>query len=264
VIVDAHVHLLPDGLSAAVREFFTEHIAKDLSYPASWRDARAALAAAGVDRCWTLPYVAKPDRAAALNEWTARTFADDEMVVPGATVHPGDDVAVVVRDALGPLGCRVFKLHCSVGGFAVDDQRLEPLWRTVSERGTPVVVHAGTAVDGTTGAAELEPIRAVAAQWPDARIVVAHLGAPAVCDTMDLVRSTRSVHADFTPVVHDLVPIERDVAAELADRLLLGTDVPNVVPTVECGISYIRSLQLPRSAEDAILGGNALRLVDAT
>ena len=137
-------------------------------YPCELVPARAAIAAAGVTRCWSLPYAHKPGMARDLNRWMAETFADDAMVVAGATVHPGDDVADEIAEALDVLGLRVVKLHCSVGDFTPDDPRLDPLWRRVSATGRPVVVHAGHAENGQTTPAELAPLERVARRWPDA------------------------------------------------------------------------------------------------
>ena len=72
-----------------------------------------------------------------LNRWMAETFADDAMVVAAKTIHPGDDVASVIVQALDVLGLRVVKLHCSVGRFAPDDPRLDPLWQHVWHRRIP-------------------------------------------------------------------------------------------------------------------------------
>jgi predicted TIM-barrel fold metal-dependent hydrolase len=205
VLVDSHVHLLPDRLGAAIRRFFDQRMTPGLAapallYPYQHVAAREALAAAGVDRCWSLPYAHKPGMATSLNRWMAETFAADAMVIPGGTVHPDDDVEAVVRDALGALGLKVLKLHCSVGRFDADDVRLDPVWRHVSASGHPVVVHVGHAENGDTSADELAPIARAARRWPEARIVVAHCGAPAVEATLTLLAETRAVHADLTPM----------------------------------------------------------------
>src|SRR5262249_2307646 len=103
VLVDAHVHLLPDRLAHAIRRFLVERMPDYEGYPCELAPARAAIAAAGVTRCWSLPYAHKPGLAHDLNRWMGETFADDAMVVPGATVHPADDVAREVAEALDVL-----------------------------------------------------------------------------------------------------------------------------------------------------------------
>lgn len=261
MIVDTHVHLLPERLAAAIRGFFEQYLPDAMLYPWQLEPARAAIVAAGVARCWSLPYAHKPGMASALNRWMAETFAGDDLVEPGGTVHPGDDVAAVVAEAIDELGLRLMKLHCSVGTFDADDPRLDPLWARVSVTGAPVVVHAGHGVDGRTHAPEIAPIGRVAHRFPDARIVVAHCGAPAVEPTLALLRSTRSVHADLTPVLRDVAPLDARSLRGLEHRLLFGSDAPNTGVSIEDAIAHVRGLGLSGAHVDAILGGTARTLL---
>ncbi len=260
-LIDAHVHLLPERLSAAIRRFFGAELAPALLYPHEPKAARACLLAAGVQRCWSLPYVRRAGAASALNRWMAETFAGDPVVVPGATLHPADDVAGVLAEALDDLQLPVVKLHCSVGEYEPDDPRLDLLWRRVSAGGHPVVVHAGHAVSGTTTAMEIEALGRVAHRWPDARIIVAHCGTPAVEATLALLRSTRSVYADLTPVTPMLAPITRTTIAGLERRLLFGSDAPNGTVSIEKAIAHIRTLELDPGDEAAVLGSTAEQLL---
>jgi predicted TIM-barrel fold metal-dependent hydrolase len=261
VIVDSHVHLLPERLAAAIRKFFVERGAPRLLYPYAPGAAREALAAAGVGRCWSLPYAHRGGVAASLNRWMAETFAGDTFVVPGATVHPDDDVARVVAEAHVTLGLRVFKIHCSVGRFSADDRRLDPLWRRASETGSPVVVHPGSAHDGTATVGEVDAVAAAASRWPDARIIVAHFGSPATVRTLDLLSRTRAVHADLVPVVADPVSLPRSAITGLERRILFGSDTPTVAVSIEDSIASVRAWGLSPEDEDAVLGGNADRLL---
>ena len=261
MIVDAHVHLLPDRLGAAIRRFFAEHIPTALVYPHQHVAARERIVAAGIDRCWTLPYAHRADVAAALNRWMAETYADDPLVVGGATVHPEDDVRAVLREALDELGLRVLKLHCSVGGYAPDDPRLGPLWERVSKGGQPVVTHVGVAPNGVTTTNELNAVERVARRWPEARIIIAHCGAPAVAATLALLRRTRSLYADLTPVIRTPAPLDPAQIAGLEQRLLFGTDAPNAGVAIEDSLAQVRGWSLGSAEEAAILGGNAERLL---
>jgi uncharacterized protein len=261
-IVDAHTHLFPERLAAAIRGFFVQYLSADaFHYSPNWKDARAVLEAAGVGRCWTLPYVRQPNGARSLNRWMAETFTGDAFVEPGATVHPGDDVRAVVDEALDVLGLRLFKLHCSVGGYRLTDERLDPLWRRLSTDGTPVVVHLGHSAAGNTEASELGDLQAVALRWPEARIILAHCAAPAVDEALALLRRCPNVHADLTPVVFHLAPVQPGSLAGLEERILFGSDVPNVVVKVEDALAAIRGLGLTPHHEALVLGGNANRLV---
>jgi len=263
MIVDAHVHLLPERLASKIRKFFVDAGAPPLKYPWEHVAARAALAKAGVGRCWTLPYAHRAGVASGLNRWMAEAFAADPFVEPGATLHPEDDVEAVVREAAEPLALRIFKLHCSVGRFAADDRRLDPLWRRVSEDGQPVVVHAGAAVAGIADAAEIDAVARTASRFPDARIIVAHFGWPAARSTLELLSRSRSVYADLTPVVADPVALDRRAIAGLERRILFGSDTPTVAVSIEDSLARVRAWNLSSEDEAAILGGTADALVPA-
>ena len=261
MITDSHVHLLPERLAAKIRKFFVDRGAPAMLYPYAAQGAREALIAAGIGRCWSLPYAHRAGVAAPLNRWMAETFAGDPFVVPGATVHPEDDVKAVVDEAIEELGLSIFKLHCSVGAFAPDDRRLDPLWERVSEAGRPTVVHAGRAPDGTAAQEEIDAIGRAALRFPGARIVIAHFGSPAVERTLRWMRESGNLYADLCPVVADPVGLAREQIAGLERRILFGSDTPTVAVSIEDSIGRVRAWGLGPSDEAAVLEGTAEALL---
>ena len=263
IVVDTHTHLLPGRLAERVREHFGPS-ARLLVYPLDHGVVRETLASEGVDEIWNLPYAHKPGVAAGLNESSQQIAnqAGPLNVVGGMTVHPADqDPAGIVRHAIEGFGLRVLKLHCSVGAFDADDRRLDSVWRLVAETRTPVVVHAGHAANGTTGADELLPLATVAERFPDATIVIAHCGYPAVDAALDLLERHEHLYADLTPVVSMRPQPSPTRMVALSERLLFGSDTPNVAVHVAEHLAALRSLPLSPSQIALITGGNARRLL---
>jgi predicted TIM-barrel fold metal-dependent hydrolase len=262
-VVDSHVHLLPGRLAVKVRAFFAP-LAPSMPYPLDHDAVRVQLASEGIGEVWTLPYAHKPGVAHGLNVAAVETSRQPGplAVVPGATVHPGDDdPRRIVRDAVEELGCRVLKLHCSVGDFEADDPRLDTVWRYISVTRLPVVVHVGHGTDGRTEAHELAPLERVARAHPDAVIIVAHCGHPAVDATLDLLERHVGVHADLTPVMTDPPAIPPDRLAGVAPKLLFGSDAPNTTMRAGDHLRAVRALPLDPAAIGAITGGTARRLL---
>lgn len=268
-VVDAHVHLLPPRLQAAIRGFFhTRGFPRDgFAYPADPAQACDRLAAEGISEAWSLPYARRPGSAAELNAAMARFAAGHAdgaavKVIGGCTVHPADDrPAGLVRTAVEDLGLRVLKLHCSVGDFTPDDRRLDPVWAYASAVALPVVLHAGHAPDGHTEAAELVPVETVARRYPAARIIIAHCGHTASDVALRLVARHPGVHADLTPVLRQPVRPDPAALAAVAGKVLFGSDAPNTGLSVSSQLALLADGGLTAADRVAITGGTARRLI---
>lgn len=267
-IVDAHVHLLPARLQAAIRGFFDSHGIDSgrFAYPADHGEVCDRLAAEGVSEVWSLPYARRPGSAEDLNKAMAALAAARRggpvRVIGGCTVHPGDDQPLIVlRSAVEDMGLRVLKLHCSVGDFRPDDPRLDPVWAYAAEVALPVVLHAGHAADGQTDGAELEPVAAVAGRHPGVRVIIAHCGFPVSGAALQLVAGHENVYADLTPVLHH--PVRPAVAqlTALAGKILFGSDAPNTGLSVTQLLDGLAEPDLPDEAWAALTGGAARRLI---
>lgn len=268
MLVDAHVHVLPDRLARAVRGHFEAAVgAEALPYPIQAEGLLKALAAGGVTACWSFPYAHRAGVSEGMNRASAALAAEAAAqgwlrVVPGGTVHPEDeDPGRVAAEALDGLGLRLLKLHCSVGRFAPDDPRLASMWRLVQARRVPVVVHVGHDARGGTQAGELAAVGRVAEAYPRARVVVAHLGHPATEAALGLLEAHEALHADLTPVVTEPVAVADPARlARLAPKLMFGSDAPNTCLRAEAVAAWLDSLGLGDVALAAIRGGTAERL----
>jgi predicted TIM-barrel fold metal-dependent hydrolase len=128
----------------------------------------------------------------------------------------------------------------------------------VSEIALPVVIHAGHPTTGHTEGADVAPLGVVADRWPEVRLIVAHCGHPAGAAVLDLVAAHPQVYADLTPVVHELVEVDRARLAELAGKILFGSDAPNTGVTAGQALAHLDGLDPVARAE--ITGGTARRL----
>jgi len=267
-VVDAHVHLLPPRLQAAIRGFFDRNgiDSGQFAYPADHGEVCDRLAAEGVSEVWSLPYARRPGSAADLNKSMASLAAAQRggpvRVIGGCAVHPGDHQPLtILRSAVEDLGLRVLKLHCSVGDFTPDDPRLDPVWAYAAEVALPVVLHAGHAHDGHTDDAELEPVAEVARRHPAARVIIAHCGHTASQAALGLVAGHQHVYADLTPVIHRPVRPSAAQLTALAGKLLFGSDAPNTGLTVTQLLDGLAGPDLPPEAWAALTGGTARGLI---
>lgn len=270
MIVDAHVHFFPERLAEAIRRWFGEH-AWDIRYRIPVGEAVRTLREGGIDRCVVLPYAHKPGMAAALNDFTSQLAREYPEVVPCCTVFPGEEgVEALLDDALGERGFHGVKIHSHVMRVAPDDPRLDPVWRASARHRKPVVIHCGrepasggygTDVRALSGASLL---RRALARHPDAICIVPHLGMdePAAFEALldefpNLYLDTTMAIAGYFPDAPDLEMLRRR-----PDRILYGTDFPNLPYEWERELRIVRGLRLPPPDEALILSGNAVRLFD--
>jgi hypothetical protein len=232
---------MPERLLAAVWAYFDA--AGPLTgrpWPITYRldeDARVAvLRGLGIRAFTAMLYPHKPGMARWLNDWAAAFAARVPECVQTATFFAEPSAEPDVRRAVGQ-GARVFKCHLQVGDFDPNDPLLDAVWGLLAETGIPVVTHCGSGpVAGRfTGPG---PVAALLARHPRLRLVVAHLGMPEYAQFLDLAEQYPGVLLDttlaFTPFIEGFggdyqFPVaDLPRLASLGDRVLLGTDFPNI------------------------------------
>jgi hypothetical protein len=237
-LIDLHVHFLPEQVMIKVWAFFDRAAAQyGMPWPVHYRlpqDERlAVLRALAVQRFAPLVYPHKPGMAEWLNSWAADFATSVPAAVPTATLYPEPGVAKYLERALR-RGARCVKVHVQVGDFDPRDPLLDPVWGVLAEACVPVVVHCGHGpIAGRyTG---LDVFGAVLADHPLLVAVLAHAGLPDYDEALRLVRSYSRVYLDTTmvgvPFTEAFAPLPAGWPAQLvdvADRIVLGTDFPNI------------------------------------
>nr|WP_208406880.1 amidohydrolase family protein [Amycolatopsis granulosa] len=265
-LVDLHLHFLPERMLVKVWAYFdTMRERTGYDWPIRYRvseDERVALLESfGVLRYAPLAYPHKPGMAEWLNGWL-REFAERvPAAVPTATFYPEPSAAGYVAEALRG-GVRCFKAHVQVGAYDPRDELLDPAWGALAESGVPVVVHAGHGPHrgAHTG---LDVFGEVLAKHPRLTAVLAHAGMPEYDEALALVERYPRVHLDTTmvgvPFTESLMPLPphwTDRLVDIADRVVLGTDFPNIP------YSYATQLRAVAGwAADDRLGDDFLRAV---
>ncbi|HEX7995142.1 MAG TPA: amidohydrolase family protein [Streptosporangiaceae bacterium] len=237
-LIDVHVHFMPDNVLAKVWAYFDGgRPGSGHHWPIAYRlpeeDRLALLRQFGVRRFGALLYPHKPDMAAWLNAWGQDFAARTPDALHTATFFPEPGAAGYVAAAI-ERGARLFKAHVQVGGYDPRDELLDPVWGMLAEAAVPAVVHCGSGpMPGAfTGPG---PMSAVLARHPRLKVIIAHLGAPEYQQFLDLADRYPGVYLDTTMACTDFMnriatfpPSLVPRLGAAADRILLGTDFPNI------------------------------------
>jgi uncharacterized protein len=270
-LIDVHTHFMPERLLAAVRAYFDA--AGPLigrPWPIVYRQdeqARvAALRSFGVSLFTAMLYPHKPGMARSLNDWAADFAVRTPDCLQTATFFAEPDAPADVRRALDQ-GARVFKCHLQVGDFDPNDPLLDEAWGLLAEAGVPVVTHCGSGpVPGRfTGPG---PVAALLARHPRLRLVVAHLGMPEYAEFLGLAERYPGVLLDttmaFTPFIEEdgarFPAAELPRLRDLGDRVLLGTDFPNIPYSYPDALEALERPGLGSAWLRAVCYDNAARL----
>jgi predicted TIM-barrel fold metal-dependent hydrolase len=267
-IVDVHTHFMAPQVLAKVWAYFDAAgpmLGRPWPITYRWSDEErvAHLRSLGVRRFSALSYAHKPGVAGFMNDWTL-DFADRTPdALRSATFYPEPEAATYVPQLVAD-GVEVFKVHVQVGDFAPNDPLLEPVWGVLADSGTPIVLHAGSgpAPGNHTGPAGVAD---VLSRHPDLALVIAHLGMPEMTEFLDLAERHDRVRLDTTMAFVDFwdQPVPADVPPrllELQDRILFGTDFPNIPYEYAHQVEVLRRLDLGDDWMRSVLWGNGAAL----
>ncbi|WP_411103728.1 amidohydrolase family protein [Streptomyces sp. cmx-4-9] len=269
-LVDVHTHFMPRPVMTKVWDYFDAvGPLTGVEWPITYRHEEeqrvALLREFGVRAFTAMLYPHKPEMAAWLNAWSADFAARTPDCLHTATFFPEEGVDAYAAHAV-EAGARIFKAHLQVGGYDPNDDRLDPVWGLLAEAGVPAVVHCGSGpVPGKhTGP---EPIARLLARHPRLPLIVAHMGMPEYADFLDLadryerVRlDTTMAFTDFSEQFRGFPPQDLGRLADLGDRILLGTDFPNIPYPYEHQLAALERLGLGDDWLRAVCHDNGARL----
>jgi hypothetical protein len=269
-LIDIHTHFMPERLLAAVWSYFDEPgplIGR--RWPIRYRETEqrrlGLLRGFGVRAFTSMLYPHKPGMARSLNDWAAEFAARTPDCLHTATFFAEPGAISDVRRAVGQ-GAQVFKCHLQVGQFDPNDASLDGVWGLLAEAGIPVVTHCGSGpVPGAyTGP---EPVAALLARHPRLPLVIAHLGMPEYADFLSLAERYGQVRLDttmaFTPFAEATAPFPRAELPRLealGDRILLGTDFPNIPYSYADAVEALEQAGLGQAWLQAVCHDNAAAL----
>ncbi|MGO1166829.1 MAG: amidohydrolase family protein [Janibacter sp.] len=270
-IIDIHTHFMPQRVLDKVWAYFDSAgplIGRPwpITYRTEEAERLATLRSFGVRAFPSLNYAHKPGMAAWLNDWSSDFARHHPDVLHSATFYPEPGAGEYTRAAIDD-GAQVFKVHVQVGDYDLADPLLDDVWTTLEESGTPIVAHAGNgpAPGRFTGP---QGVRDLLRRHPDLVLVIAHMGMPDYGDFLDIAAEHPRVHLDttmaFTAFTEADAPFPRerlDDLHTLGDRVLFGSDFPNIPYPYAEAVDAVIDLGLGDDWVRGVLHDNAARLL---
>ncbi|NMC05372.1 MAG: amidohydrolase [Candidatus Lokiarchaeota archaeon] len=267
-IIDAHVHGFPDRLFDAVWAFFMKNY-WPIKYKLHASEIALFLKSKGVLHYTVLNYAHKPGISRDMNTWTHEfSLAHPEALCFG-TIHPDDPYMVEeLERALSPgqLDLRGLKIQLLVTNFDPGIRALDAMYETLVQHGKILVMHSGTG-PGANEHVGIRKLRPVMERYPALHLQVPHLGSFEYKEFFDLARDYKNVYFDTAMIMikHRLFPdkfgkaFTVDDLLGIQDRVMFGSDFPNIPYDYDLAINSITSLPASEAVREKMLWRNAAR-----
>ncbi len=204
-----------------------------------------------------------------MNESVAKLLEEyPERFIGFAGFDPNNGAQSVreIEYAVEDLGFSGIKTVASALELDINDRAFYPCYKKAEELGVPILVHTGSVIIKGVRVKHVHPLMVddVAFDFPDLKIICAHLGGWQYMDAISMLLHHSNVFADISfwplhPFHVDLVPwnlLEKTVS----DKILLGSDYP-AGQTPKEAVRAVEKLPVGQSFKEKILGKNASKIL---
>ncbi len=269
-VIDFHTHFFPEKLYKAIWDWFETH-GWPIKYQVQAEETARLLKAQGVSRYVVLNYSHKPGMSESLNAWTHAFAQRHPEAIPFGAIHPDEEnVSGLLDRCFRDYGFKGLKFHTHVTGIRPDDPKMFPVYEKMIEHGRILLIHSGNGPslkgykETTAHVSGAGFTRNMLHRFPRMRVVVPHLGADEFGAFFDMMEEFPNLWMDTTMALAGYFPIEIpwERIERFSDRILYGSDFPNIPYEAGTEIRAIRASPLSDGAQRAILGENVKRLLE--
>lgn len=277
MIIDFHTHTFPDRIAAgALQKMQADSHARAFS-DGTKCGLLASMKDAAIDWSVALPVATNPLKVSSINDTSIAANGIDNLIYFGC-IHPENDNYAQELSRIAAAGVKGIKIHPVYQGVDIHDLRFLRILGKAAELGLIVVTHTGDDI-AFPGIVRCSPemIRNAIDQIGPMQLVLAHMGGWKNWHRVADCLADTCVYLDTSFSLGHIIPLEAGhytpaqqqllTAAEFCeiirsfgtDRILFGTDSPWACQ--KSAVEDIRQLPLSDAEKDAILGGNACRLL---
>jgi len=259
MVIDFHTHCFPEKIATRAMEKLSATSGLLPFTDGTVAGLEKQMQTDGVSISVVLNIATNATQQQAVNDF-AKSI-ESETIVPFGSVHPLAENAVEELERIHDLGLKGVKFHPEYQNFFVDDEKMKPLYKKISQLGLICVFHAGE------DCGFLPPYHATPARlkkalsWIDAPVVAAHWGSQGMGQEV-------LSHLCGTEIYFDMAfgystipkPMQQAILEKHGvGKILFASDCPWHAPSME--LHQLSTLGLSKSEEEQIKSENACRLL---
>ena len=256
-IIDIHTHIYPDAIARkatdSVRDFYQIDGA-NMDGTVDMLLSRGAQA--GISHYVVLPVSNSPKRVRSINEFLLSQAKAHDNFTGFGTLHAEMDGLLEETDWILQNGLHGIKMHPDSQRFAIDDERLFPVYDLLQDR-IPVMLHMG---DPRYPFSHPVRLRRVLNLFPRLQVIAAHFGGYRLFHTAwELLRDTDCIFDTSSALMFmESGEAEKYINSYGAERMAYGTDYPLWDPVQE--VERLMQLKLTDEQFEQIFHKTAERI----
>lgn len=261
MIIDFHTHCFPDHLAPKAVERLSVVGGGLMAYTdGTLAGLRRRMAEDGIDAAVVLNIATKPQQQTNVNNFAA-SINNEQDIFSFGSVHPDAEDALEELERIKELGLKGVKFHPEYQQFAVDDPKMKPLYRKISDLGLITVFHAGVDYGFPPPYGCTPEALASVLDCFETPVVAAHWGGLQFSE--DVIRHLcgRDVYIDTSFGYGRLTRFHAEKILELhgMDKMLFATDMPWHTASLE--MRLLATLGLSEEEKEKLFCGNAKNLL---
>lgn len=259
-VVDFHTHAFPDDLAdRAIRALEAEAPGMKAFHDGRVSSLLSSMDRAGIDTSVVCSIATKAAQFEPILDWSKKIRSG--RIVPFPSFHPSDRAyRERIRHIRGE-GFKGVKLHPYYQDFYLDEERMFGVYEAIAREGLVMVMHTGYDM-AFERIRRADPARVLAVheKFPELKMVATHLGAWQQWDEARELLIGRDVYMELSFSIEYLSERARElILSHPEGYVLFGTDSPWTGQKET--LDKVLGLGLDQETEDALLGGNAVRLL---
>ena len=261
MLIDFHTHAFPKKIATSAVE--------RLSFAAgglipqtdgSLEGLKAEMLQDGVDLSVVHCIATKPSQQTNVNNFAIEANRDPAIVAFGS-IHPDAPDALEELERLAEAGIRGIKLHPEYQQFYINDPKMKPIYRKISQLGLITLFHTGRDYGMAPPYHGMPEHLVQALGWFDAPVVAAHWGGVDCGEQVLELLCGKNLWFDLS---FGYSALAKCIAQEIIDRhtpdrLLFGSDMPWHRPAWEKRL--LDTLDISETDREKIFSGNAIKLL---
>lgn len=261
MLIDFHTHSFPEKIAQKAVEKLS-FASGGLKYHTNGTLAglKKSMKDGGVNKSVVLNIATNARQQKNVNDFAAQINKDPDIIAFGSVFPDSEDVFEEL-ERIKALGLKGVKLHPDYQRFFVDDIKMKPIYKKISELGLITVFHAGFdyGFPPPYGATPERLLKALL--WFDSPVVAAHWGGVGCLEEVLELLCGKDIYFD-TSFGYSQMPkyyAQKILEKHDINKILFGTDTPWHTPEMEK--TLLSTLEISETDKEKIFHINAEKLL---